>query len=569
MPSNCIFVQMYFMRILPFLKKYPYLSAAVTGMILFVPFIGNLHLFDWDEINFAECAREMIVSKDYLTVQMKFQPFWEKPPLFIWMQAISMKVFGINEFAARFPNAIGGNVTLMTLIFIGEKTVSRRFGMWWAALYAASILPHLYFKSGIIDPWFNLFIFLSVFQFYLFNTSKNGGKSIKPISLSGFFAGLAILTKGPVALLILGLVVFIYYLIIIFREKSWQNFRSVFPDIKHISVFLAVLIFTGGSWFFLQILNGHSDMVVKFINYQIRLFTTQDAGHGGNWSYHFIVLLAGVFPASIIALPGFPGSKNDPDKLKMMHNLMLILFWTVLILFTIVKTKIVHYSSLCYYPLTFMAAYAVYHIEAGNKIWKKLYSVILITLSAIFAIVVNAIPIAMINKDMIISSGLIKDDFAVANLQAGVHWSGWEGIPGILLLAGTIAAVFIIRKNITKGLMILLVSSLLFVQAVIYIFPYKIEKYTQGAVIEFFKTKQDEKCYVLTSGYHTYAGHFYLQTKPDDYKRPIDLLTHINNRPFYLVLKEPVYKKWNYLLPAMDTIYTKNGWVFMQMKTLK
>lgn len=552
-----------------FLSKYAYLIAALAGLLLFVPFIGNLHLFDWDEINFAECAREMIVSKDYLNVQIKFQPFWEKPPLFIWMQVLSMKVFGINEFAARLPNAIGGIVTLMTLIFIGEKTVSRRFGMWWAALYAASILPHVYFKSGIIDPWFNLFIFLSVFQFHRFILAKKNGKGIVPIALSGLFAGLAILTKGPVALLILGIVVFIYYLIITIREKSWQYFKDHFPNLKQIILFLVVLIVAGGFWFFLQIMNGHSDMVAKFINYQIRLFSTQDAGHGGNWTYHFIVLLTGVFPASVIAFAGFFKSKTDSGSLKAMHLLMLILFWTVLILFTIVKTKIVHYSSLCYYPLTFIAAYAVYHLEAGNKVWKKLYSVILITLSAIMAIIVNAIPLAMINKDKIMNSGMIKDDFAVANLQANVHWGGWEGFAGILLLAGTIVAVILIRKNITKGLTVLLASSLIFVQTVIYIFPYKIEKYTQGAVVEFFKSKKDEKCYVLTSGYHTYASHFYLQTEPSDYKKPIELLTHVNDRPFYLVLKEPVYKKWNYLLPAMDTLSTKNGWVFMEMKTIK
>src|SRR4030042_1849068 len=84
---------------------------ALVSLALFVPFIGGVHLFDWDEINFAESAREMIVTGDYLTVRIDFLPFWEKPPLFIWMQVLSMKLFGINEFAARFPNAICGIIT--------------------------------------------------------------------------------------------------------------------------------------------------------------------------------------------------------------------------------------------------------------------------------------------------------------------------------------------------------------------------------------------------------------------------------------------------------------------------
>jgi len=109
------------------------LFILVAAALLFIPFLGGVHLFDWDEINFAEAAREMIVTGDFLTVQINFQPFWEKPPLFIWMQVLSMKLFGINEFAARFPNAICGIVTLMVLFSIGRKqktTCSDCYGCW-------------------------------------------------------------------------------------------------------------------------------------------------------------------------------------------------------------------------------------------------------------------------------------------------------------------------------------------------------------------------------------------------------------------------------------------------------
>ncbi len=100
-------------------------SIILIAALFFIPFLGGVHLFDWDEINFAESAREMIESGDYLTVQINFIPFWEKPPLFIWMQVLSMKVFGINEFAARFPNAICGIVSLLVLFNIGRKLIGR------------------------------------------------------------------------------------------------------------------------------------------------------------------------------------------------------------------------------------------------------------------------------------------------------------------------------------------------------------------------------------------------------------------------------------------------------------
>src|SRR6188474_3082057 len=108
-----------------------YIAIFIVASLLFFPFLGQVHLFDWDEINFAECAREMIVTKDYLRMQIDFQPFYEKPPLFIWLQVLSMKVFGVNEFAARFPNALAGLVTLLSLFYIGKKVVNEKMAIWW------------------------------------------------------------------------------------------------------------------------------------------------------------------------------------------------------------------------------------------------------------------------------------------------------------------------------------------------------------------------------------------------------------------------------------------------------
>ncbi len=87
-------------------KLHLQILIIVAALILFVPYLGSVRLFDWDEVNFAECAREMMASGDYMHMQIDFKPFYEKPPLFIWTQVACMKVFGVNEFAARLPNAI-------------------------------------------------------------------------------------------------------------------------------------------------------------------------------------------------------------------------------------------------------------------------------------------------------------------------------------------------------------------------------------------------------------------------------------------------------------------------------
>jgi len=545
---------------------------AITAALLFIPFLGGVHLFDWDEINFAECAREMIVSNNYLNVQIDFRPFWEKPPLFIWMQVLSMKAFGINEFAARFPNAVCGIISLLVIYNIGRKLYNERFGIWWVIVYAGSILPHFYFRSGIIDPWFNLLIFIAIWFFVQLNTSSESNRPSKRFlyaALWGSFTGLAILTKGPTALLIVGLVVSIAYLPHLLQLlniktrffKSPPLFTLRFTDVL---VFLLFTILIGGSWFLAQIMSGHSDMVWKFILYQVRLFTIPDAGHGGHWSYHFMVLLVGVFPASLFALMRFRVPSAQPEPQRRFHSIMLILFWVVLILFTIVKTKIVHYSSLCYLPLTFLAAAAIHDMLNGTLKWRRWLSALLIFFAALFSILVAAVPFIEKYKTRIIESGIIKDDFAVANLQAQVTWTGIEWLVGLFLLTMVVYAVALANRNsIARALRVLFITTTVFIAAVIIIFPYRIEKYSQRAVIDFYKSKATEHCYVLNSGFFSYAPLFYTQKMPADCALPMWLFTGNIDRSFYLVLKEPHYNEWKQNIPAMKVLYKKNGFVFL------
>ena len=265
------------------------LLITLASIILFLPFLGSVHLFDWDEVNFAEASREMLITHDYSIPQINFQPFWEKPPLFFWFQVISMKVFGVNEFASRFPNAVCGIFTLLILYKLGKKIMDQAFGMLWVLVYAGSLLPHFYFKSGIIDPWFNLFIFLAVYQFFKYTDFEEKRGRLN-IALAGLYCGLAVMTKGPVALLILGLTYGTFTLLHRFRH---------FIRFTDILIFLAITSAIGGLWFLALLAKGQEHVIKEFITYQIRLFRTEDADHGGPFFYHFVILLLGCFPQQL------------------------------------------------------------------------------------------------------------------------------------------------------------------------------------------------------------------------------------------------------------------------------
>jgi hypothetical protein len=532
---------------------------VTVAALLFVPFLGGVHLFDWDEINFAEAAREMIVTGDYLTVQINYLPFWEKPPLFIWMQVISMKLFGINEFAARFPNAVCGILTLLVLFNIGRKLRDNLFGILWVLAFAGSVLPFFYFKSGIIDPWFNLLIFLSIWFLMLYSFPENLNK-IRNIIFSATFAGLAILTKGPVGFLIIALTAGVFLLLIRFKIKV---------RITDILVYFLVLALVGGSWFIVQILSGHYDTVVEFIVYQVRLFQTKDAGHGGFFGYHFVVLFFTVFPTSILALKSFSKEKSDEPFYRLMKKWMLILFWVVLILFSIVKTKIVHYSSLAYFPMTFLAAGFVYNAWQNKLVWSKWMSGLLIFVAALFAIPVLLLPFVDSFKNEIISRNLIHDDFAVANLQADGGWTGFEIIPGILFLALVIYILIQIPKeNVLKRAVFLWTTTLFFTVSVIMLVVPKVEKYSQNALIEFFKSHAGKDVYLKNIYFKSYATWFYGATTPPrnpDYYDENWLLTGNIDKDVYFVTKIHLAEK---MKPYTDIekIGEKNGFVFYVRK---
>ncbi|HRG89970.1 MAG TPA: glycosyltransferase family 39 protein, partial [Chitinophagales bacterium] len=253
------------------------LLLIAIGALLFIPFIGTVHLFDWDEINFAESAREMLLTHNYRMVQINFQPFYEKPPLFIWLQALSMQYFGVNEFAARLPNAICGIITMLVVFNVGRNVFKSQMGMLWALMFACSMLPQVYFRSGIIDPVFNLFIFLGIFFIYKLtvpsdfedNRTRRRNRRIN-LLLSALFIGLATLTKGPVAILVLVLTSSTYFFVHRGKLKI---------ELGEMAVWWLIVAAVVTAWLSFEIRDNGIKFIDEFVKYQIRLFSTPDAGH--------------------------------------------------------------------------------------------------------------------------------------------------------------------------------------------------------------------------------------------------------------------------------------------------
>lgn len=542
-----------------FKGKYP-LLIFISAIFFFIPFLGNVHLFDWDEINFAESAREMIVTGDYSRVRINFEPFWEKPPLFFWMQSVSMHLFGINEFAARFPNAICGLVTLITFFIIGSKYKDEKFGWIWAICYLGSFLPHLYFKSGIIDPWFNYFIFMTIYFLYKSINETNSKKATQLSLLAGLFIGLATLTKGPVGILITILTLLVYWI--------YNRFR-LFSSFKNIALFTIVAILVTSLWFGFELIKNGPWFLQEFIAYQIDLFLNPVAGHAQPLYYHFLVVFLGCFPISIFAVPILIRKENSNAEIDF-KRWMKFLFWVVMILFTIVKTKIVHYSSMAYFPLSFLAANYIYSISVNHNTIKKYVYYLLLIIGSIFSMLLTLAPLIANFKDQIIP--YIKDPFAVASLQVAVEWQGWEFAIGLTYWIVLIISILRLKKNQSLQN----VSSIMYATAfcmffyLVVVVP-KIEKYSQATAVNFYEKMKGKDVYVSTYGFKSYAQYFYFQKPNYNNKLSSDetWLTHGKvDKDVYLVVKLNNKHKFD-TMPQFNLVNEGGGFLFYHRDLVK
>ena len=540
------------------------LSIAILAALFFVPFLGRVHLFDWDEINFAECSREMIKLDDYTRVYVDYKPFWEKPPMFFWMQSTAMKWFGVTEFAARFPNALCGIVTLVVIFLAGRRIYNTRFGILWALAFGGSLFPNMYFKSGIIDPWFNLFTFLSLYYFILYHWQRN--KFDKPgldkhpafyVVMSGIFMGLAVLTKGQVSLMVFLLSLGVYFL--------YNRFRIYF-NWGYAILFLIVAVLVTATWYGYETMKRGPWFINEFLKYQWRLFTTHDADQKGFWGYHYIVLLIGCFPASVLALPAFFKTRSSSRYESDFKRWMLILFWVVTILFTIVQSRIIHYSSMAWFPLTFLAAYTFYKWENKELDYKKYVGIILGILGGLISLLL--LGVAFIGLNVRKLAPYVDDTFARANMEADVHWSGWEGIVGILMVLTLVLGIRKLKQRAyAQAASIFFVGTAIVVFLASAIIVPKVERYSQGSEIDFFIERQGQDCYVHTLGYKSYGDLFYtMKEKPANVNSYSEqwLLTGPIDKPVYFVSKVDRVDNYTSKYAGLKELYRKNGYVFLK-----
>ncbi|AWN82237.1 ArnT family glycosyltransferase [Candidatus Cardinium hertigii] len=457
--------------------------------------IGSVSLFDLDELYFAEITREMMLTGRYSQVTFHFKPLYEKPPLFFWIQAASMHLWGMNEIGARFPNLLCGLLTLCTLYHIGKKYQNSKFGWLWMCLYGSSFLPHFYFKTAIMDPWLNYCLLLSL---YFLSFTATGRKQIWLYrGGAGLCMGLALLIKGPIGAVI---PVATFALSAIWFSGIPFSFQQLIGVLL-----IAVTLFA--CWLVPEIYHNGTVFIKEFWSYHWMLYQQPVATHQQAWYYHYWVLVLGCFPSSLFAIAFFLKRKHW-IRTSYFAAAMQAVGVVVLFVFTLVGTKIVHYSSMTYFPITFFAAdFLSQHIEQKRAIPRW----ILISFIGVGTTVGGCLlllPWLMQHKAWFID-WILNQDILYA-LETAVVWNCWDSLPGLCYLIGSgIALHAAVKKQLYRFVGSIVCVPLLVLALLLNRIAPKIESYTQKAVVDFCRTHQDQDVYMVPLGFKAAAPHFY------------------------------------------------------------
>jgi hypothetical protein len=246
---------------------------------------------------------------------------------------------------------------------------------------------------------------------------------------------------------------------------------------------------------------------------------------------------------------------------------MQVLFWIVLVIFSLVKTKIIHYSSMCWIPMTYFSAQVLSEFQAGNWSWKRSYSVVLGIFGVLFGVILTLVPLIGMYAGE--ASVYIQDVFVRGNLQAPVYWRGWEWVIGlsfIILVLWTVLR----REVVYQGIIRLMLGSTLVMMSFMGLVLPKIAGYTQATPIDFYVSHVGQKVYIETLGFKSFAHLLYFQKTGPSPDGEALMKQSSTDRPTYFVMKSDAEDRLKYH-PHLRKIKEENGdvpgWVLITLMT--
>ncbi|MEN3335304.1 MAG: hypothetical protein V7641_4669 [Blastocatellia bacterium] len=271
------------------------LFALMTiALITFFFGLGRIALLGPDEPRYAEIAREMFTTGDWISPRLCGCLWFEKPALIYWMSAASYRVFGVSEFAARLPVAVAATLTVLLLYFVTRRVASQRMAFLTSLVLATCGMFIGY--ARVASPDMPLAAAMTVALLAGFAATQASGRTRLIFWLGSFASmGLAVLAKGLPGVALVTLVFVIYF--IWMRRVDLINWRELAAGTMAFLLIAAIWyapVTTRHGWEFIH---------EFFIRHHFQRFTSNEFGHPQPFYFFLLIAIAGIVPWSAFLLP--------------------------------------------------------------------------------------------------------------------------------------------------------------------------------------------------------------------------------------------------------------------------
>jgi 4-amino-4-deoxy-L-arabinose transferase-like glycosyltransferase len=328
------------------------IGLALLCWLAFFNQLGTLSLMDKTEALFVEVGREMAESGDWITPRWNGATFFDYPVWGYWMVALSFRLFGVSEWAARLPVALAASAVVIAgfgLIWIsGGKAEDgdRRLGRAWLGAALLALNPGWvgWGRSSVTDMFLSSGISLSLFGFFLaYSQSERPGLRRLGYAATALFSAVAVLAKGPVGVVLPGLVILVFLLA---QGQLLSTLRRL-PWLPMLLLFLGV----AAPWYVLAARQNGAAFLGGFFGFSnLQRYTSVLYSHSGPWYFYLPWCLLLLLPWSFhlpVAIARLGAWRLDwwrqRPRSAQLAPFCLIWFVVVLLFFSAAATKLAGY----------------------------------------------------------------------------------------------------------------------------------------------------------------------------------------------------------------------------------
>jgi 4-amino-4-deoxy-L-arabinose transferase-like glycosyltransferase len=331
-----------------------------TLYVCYFSHLGAIGFVGPDEPRYAWIARDMAETGDWVTPHLYGKPWFEKPPLFYWGAALCFKLFGVSEAAARLPSALSALLATFALAWLALRLYGAETARWLLLLLPTTVGMIGFSHAAATDMPFSAMLTIAmVCAAVVLGLTRNENTPILPrtpwlaLILFGFFLGLALLAKGPAAIILSGGAIFFWALF----TKRWRDAFRLLHPVAVVSFCLTAL-----PWYILCARRNPDFFRIFIIEHNFKRFLTSEFQHiQPIWFYIPITFLALLPWAPLLAAPVAEAWQAWKQKAELGSPWLLFACWAVipLVFFSISKSKLPGYVLPSILPIVLILSRAV------------------------------------------------------------------------------------------------------------------------------------------------------------------------------------------------------------------